>query len=203
MWWWFSDESRPLGWNDVFASAILTLLGKWLSRKRPECRFVSLQEMGLAHWRPAVGDGSGQARSKKKRLAIRTKKEGGQRTERQGEKLKSFSKSWRRTRRYLKHTDLDATNAARRWKMFGREGAKWEYQRLQQAVNNRAAELDDESVRSSSELFITSRHFSAAAWARPCCHLLPTVCSAAALTDAWESINSMTLSVCTCVCAPR
>lgn len=89
--------------------------------------------------------------------------------------------------------------------MFGHEGAKWDYQHLQQAINIRATKLDDESVRSTSELFITSRHFSAAARAHPCCHLLPLVCSAAALTGACarESINRLDLEfvhVCLCSC---
>lgn len=87
MGWWFSHESSPVCWNDVFAHAILTPLGKCFSRKRPECRFVSLQEIGLAHWWPAVSDGSGQASSKKtkkqKKMSHSNKKEWKQLKERQ------------------------------------------------------------------------------------------------------------------------
>lgn len=114
---------------------------------------------------------------------------------------KSSSKKCRHILTYSRPTDLDGTNAAWWWTMFGNEGAKLDYQHHRQAINIQPAEPDDESVRSTSELFITSRHFAAAAWARTCCHLLLLVCIAAALTVvcAWESINSMTLSLFMCV----
>lgn len=72
MWRWFSHESSPLWQNDVRAFAVLHPFHKssqWFAGKKGGegawSRYISPQEMGWACLYPAVGDGTGQACSKK------------------------------------------------------------------------------------------------------------------------------------------